>query len=276
MKAHPLEELLRPGVLPHIWCPGCGLGVVLRAFVLGFDKAKIPPQQRVVVSGIGCSARSAGYLKMDSYHTTHGRALPFATGIKLARPDLTVTVFSGDGDLFSIGGNHFIHAARRNMDLHVVCVNNFTYGMTGGQAGPTTPPRAKSSTTPDGNAEDAFCLPALAAACGAVYVARWTTLDTRRLAESIGESFTKKGFTFIEVVSPCPVSFGRANQIGGGAEEMAYYRKLEQLVPRNALLRGEITAEELAIGLHEPVKVGVLVDRERPTFLDRYHSVKKS
>ncbi len=260
-------------MLPHIWCPGCGLGVVLRAFMLGFDKAGVPPEKRVVVSGIGCTARSAGYLKMDSYHTTHGRAIPFATGVKLARPELTVAVFSGDGDLFAIGGNHFIHAARRNMDLHVVCVNNFTYGMTGGQAGPTTPPKAKSSTTPDGNAEDAFCLPALATACGASYVARWSTLDTRLLADSMAEAFRKKGFTFIEVVAPCPVSFGRANQIGGGVEEMAYYRRLEKLLPRNALITGKVKPEDLAIGLHEELKVGVLVDRVRPTFLERYDSV---
>ena len=138
---HPCEGLLRSDRLPHIWCPECGIGIALSCFGAALTNAGLDLDEVAVVSGIGCSGRVAGYLKLDSFHTTHGRAIPFATGLKMANPELKVVVFSGDGDLVSIGGNHFIHAARRNVDLTVICVNNFNYAMTGGQVGPTTPTR---------------------------------------------------------------------------------------------------------------------------------------
>ncbi|UCE42661.1 MAG: 2-oxoacid:ferredoxin oxidoreductase subunit beta, partial [Candidatus Aminicenantes bacterium] len=146
----PSEKFLRMDRIPHIWCPGCGIGTVVTSFNEALKKSKIDLDQVSVVSGIGCTGRVAGYVKLDSFHTTHGRAVPFATGLKLANPDLKVVVFSGDGDIFGIGGNHFIHAARRNMDITIICVNNFNYAMTGGQVAATTPIDANASTAPYG------------------------------------------------------------------------------------------------------------------------------
>ena len=266
---HPLEAMMRSEALPHIWCPGCGIGTALGCFIHGLERAGVPMDRRVLVSGIGCSSRVVYYAKTDAYHTTHGRAIPFATGVKLTNPELNVTVFAGDGDLFAIGGNHFIHAARRNIDLLVVCINNFTYGMTGGQAGPTTPPGARSTTTPHGNFEIPFNLPYLASACGATYVARWTTLDVRRLRDAFAEVVTKRGFRFIEVLAPCPVSFGKTNKIGSGVEELEYYSHLEVLRTRR---EGEDLAET-DIDLGKPIVVGKFVDRAKPTFIERYSAV---
>ncbi len=273
-KRHPMEDFLRSDMLPHIWCPGCGLGIVLKAYVNALEKAKVPEEKRIVVSGIGCSGRAAGYLNQDSYHTTHGRPIAFATGMKLANPDLNVTVISGDGDLFAIGGNHFIHAARRNMDLNVVCVNNFNYGMTGGQSGPTTPTDSKTVTTPYGNFEHPFNLPHLAASSGAVYVARWTTLDARRLRDSIAEALKKKGFTFIEVISPCPVGYGRPNRIGEGIQEMKMYQETWELKEDNWIIQEDANPREADIVLHKNIVVGVFCDIERPTFMDLYRQME--
>jgi 2-oxoglutarate ferredoxin oxidoreductase subunit beta len=270
---HPADKWLRTDMLPHIWCPGCGLGVVLNAYIKAAEKAQIPREKRVVVSGIGCSGRAAGYLNQDSYHTTHGRSIAFATGIKIARPDLNVAVISGDGDLFAIGGNHFIHAARRNMDLKVICVNNFNYGMTGGQGGPTTPIGAKTTTTPYGGFENPFNLPWLAATCGAVYVARWTTLDSRRLRDSIAEALTKKGFAFVEVISPCPIGFGRPNKIGSGLDEMKMYMDKWDLRQPNWITQEGSNPREADITLGKPIVVGKFVDIDKPTFLDLYWKI---
>ncbi|MEO0277658.1 MAG: thiamine pyrophosphate-dependent enzyme, partial [candidate division WOR-3 bacterium] len=161
-KVHPLEEYFRKERLPHIWCSGCGLGIAMSSLLYAIKELEIPREKIAIVSGIGCSGRVAGYVRVDSYHTTHGRPIAFATGLKIARPDLNVIVFSGDGDIAAIGGNHLIHAARRNMDITVICVNNFNYGMTGGQFGPTTPLEAITTTTPYGNFEYPFNLPHLA------------------------------------------------------------------------------------------------------------------
>jgi 2-oxoglutarate ferredoxin oxidoreductase subunit beta len=207
---HPLDCILREDRMPHIWCPGCGLGPATTCYVEAIRKSPIPQNNHVCVSGIGCTGRVAGYVNIDT---------------AIANPELEVTVFSGDGDIMAIGGNHFIHAARRNMDINVICVNNFNYGMTGGQGGPTTPIEAKSSTTPYGCLEYPFNLPHLAAVCGAVYVARWTSLHVRQLQKSIERMMEKNGFTFIEVVSPCPTGFGRPNRLGTGIEEMRYYQE---------------------------------------------------
>ncbi|WP_246805156.1 thiamine pyrophosphate-dependent enzyme [Desulfosarcina cetonica] len=165
--AHPLDHLIRTDRIPHIWCPGCGIGTAFSAALRGLAASGIDLAKTCVVSGIGCSGRAAGYVNLDSFHTTHGRAIPFATGLKLGNPELNVVVFSGDGDLFAIGGNHFIHAARRNMDLTVICLNNLNYGMTGGQVAATTPHQAKTTTTQNGNPEAPFNLPLLAFAAGA-------------------------------------------------------------------------------------------------------------
>ena len=209
---HPLEDLVRVDRIPHIWCPGCGTGSVFSSCLAAIKATGIDYRKFTMVSGIGCSGRGAGYVKLDSFHTTHGRAIPFASGIKMANPELNVIVFSGDGDLFAIGGNHFIHAARRNTDITVICINNLIYGMTGGQVAATTPNLAKSSTTPYGNPETPFNLPWLAYASGATYVARWTMIHVRDLIDSVVEAMNHRGFAFIEVLSPCPINYGRRNK----------------------------------------------------------------
>jgi len=253
---HPMSGMLREDRFPHIWCPGCGLGTTLSGFVAGLKEAKVDPDKTCVVSGIGCAGRVAGYLAIDSFHTTHGRALPFATGLKLARPELTVTVFSGDGDLTAIGGNHFIHAARRNIDMTVICSNNFIYGMTGGQGGPTTPTSAHSTTTPYGCFEHPFSLPHLAAASGASYVARWTSLHVRRLSKAIAEAIAKPGFSFVEIISPCPTVYLRRNKLGDGLAMMNYFKE------KSVISHGADPAD-VGISFGSEIKVGKFVDIDR-------------
>jgi 2-oxoglutarate ferredoxin oxidoreductase subunit beta len=258
---YPYEDLLRSDRLPHIWCPECGIGTSVNCFTAAMRRLGLDPDQVAIVSGIGCSGRVAGYMKLDSFHTTHGRAIPFATGLKMANPKLKVVVFSGDGDLISIGGNHFIHAARRNVDLTVICVNNFNYAMTGGQVGPTTPLEAKCTTTPYGNFEQPFNLPALAASCGAVYVARWTALHVRRLTKSFEEALTKRGFSFVEVISPCPTLYTRRNKLGTGLERMREYQ-------RTSDIKHGADPREVDIDFRGRITVGKFVDVERPTLED--------
>ena len=260
---HPLDSVLRSDRMPHIWCPGCGIGIAMRCYAQAILESGIPVDNHVVVSGIGCSGRVAGYMDIDSYHTTHGRAIPFAVGLKLANPELMVTVFSGDGDLVAIGGNHLIHAARRNVDIKVICINNFNYGMTGGQAGPTTPYGAHATTAPYGNPELPFNLPHLLDASGANYISRWTCLHVRQIKDDVLLTFKKPGFTFMEILAPCPVGFGKSNNIDDGLEEMELYRQRCVLV-RNR----EIEAEELDIDLREdrPIYVGRFVDRSRQEY----------
>ncbi len=262
IERHPMDDLLRTERLPHMWCPGCGLGTALSCFTSALMRSGLDLDKVAVVSGIGCTGRVAGYLRLDGFHTTHGRAIPFATGLKLANDDLKVVVFSGDGDLIAIGGNHFIHAARRNMDLTVICVNNFNYGMTGGQMGPTTPAGARTSTSPRGNLEHPFNIPNLAAAAGATYVARWTVLHARRLEKSIYKALLKSGFSVVEVISPCPTLYGRFNRAKYGTDMMEYYHQ-------NAVIRHDAQPWEVDIELAGEVICGEFVDIERPTFQDR-------
>ncbi|MFQ5614875.1 MAG: thiamine pyrophosphate-dependent enzyme [Anaerolineales bacterium] len=243
---HPFDEVIRADRMPHIWCPGCGIGIAMRCYAQAILESGIPIEKHVVVSGIGCTGRVAGYMDMDSYHTTHGRAIPFAIGLQLSNPELMVTVFSGDGDLAAIGGNHLIHAARRNHNLKVICVNNFNFGMTGGQAGPTTPFGARGTTAPYGNPELPFNLPYLVAAAGGNYIARWTTLHVRQLKDDILAAFTRPGFNFIEVLAPCPVGFGKSNNIDDGLEEMVLYRERCVLVQD-----GRVSMDELGIDLRK-------------------------
>ena len=262
VKKHPVDSLLRSDRLPHILCPGCGIGTTMHCYLEAVVDSGVDVNHHVCVSGIGCSGRTAGYVKVDSYHTTHGRALPFALGIAVYRPELMVTVISGDGDLSSIGGNHLIHAARRNVNLTVICINNFNYGMTGGQAGPTTPMTAKSGTTPYGVADKPFNLPHLVNAVGANFVARWSVLHARQLKDSMLRAMHKPGFAFIEVLSPCPTGFGRPNDVGEGIEEMVKYHSRCKWDDRARL-------EDVDIDLmrpDSPVIVGNFVDRDRPAF----------
>ncbi len=255
---NPVERYLRSDRIPHIWCPGCGIGTTVNCFTRAIDESGIDLDRLAIVSGIGCTGRVAGYTRVDSFHTTHGRAIPFATGLKLASPDLKVVVYSGDGDLVAIGGNHFIHAARRNVDITVVCVNNLTYGMTGGQVTPTTPEEAIATTSPYGNFEEAFNLPYLAESSGAVYVARWTVYHVLQLKKAMREAISKKGFTFIEIISPCPTLYGRRNRRGDGLDELKDYKK------RSVIKHGAST-KDVAMSFDGPIVVGKFVDRERPT-----------
>lgn len=258
---NPLDSYLRVDRIPHIWCAGCGIGPATACFIRAIERAGLDPDKIAVVSGIGCTGRVAGYVKLDSFHTTHGRALPFATGLKLGNPDLNLVVFSGDGDLIAIGGNHLIHSARRNIDMTVICVNNFNYGMTGGQMGPTTPLDARSTTSPYGNFEYPFNVPYLVAASGATYVARWTVLHLRQLERSIAEALTKPGFSFIEVISPCPTVYGRMNKLAQGLDEMHSYQQ-------RSVIRNGADPKDANIALDGPIMVGKFVDIERPTFWD--------
>jgi 2-oxoglutarate ferredoxin oxidoreductase subunit beta len=258
--ANPVEQFLRTDRLPHIWCPGCGIGTTVNCFARALLQTKADLDKVAVVSGIGCSGRVAGHVNLDSFHTTHGRAIPFATGLKLANPDLSVVVYSGDGDLIAIGGNHFIHAARRNMDLKVVCINNFTYGMTGGQYGPTTPLSALATTAPYGCFEPPFNLPHLAESSGAVYVARWTAFHVRQITHAMTEVFRKKGFCFIEILSPCPTLYERRNRLGDGLDMMHYFKE-------SSTIRHGAPTREVGLSFQGPIVLGKFVDIERPDFL---------
>ncbi len=264
LPSHPVEWGLRKDRLPHIWCPGCGIGTSVAGFVEAIKETGLDVNKLAVVSGIGCTGRVAGYMNTDSFHTTHGRAIPFAMGLHLANPELKVVVYSGDGDLAAIGGNHLIHAARRNADLTVFCVNNFNYGMTGGQSGPTTPAGARTTTTPFQAVEQPFNLPRLVAAAGATYVARWTVLDLRRLRVSMVEALNHKGFSFVEIVSPCPVYYGRRNRLGEAVDELRYYRE-------NIVIDNEASLDDLDIDFQGKLVVGKFVDIEKPTFYDKLH-----
>ncbi|HZT28667.1 MAG TPA: 2-oxoacid:ferredoxin oxidoreductase subunit beta [Bryobacteraceae bacterium] len=251
-----VEPFLRMDRMPHIWCPGCGIGTTVNCFARALLNSKVDLDKVAVVSGIGCAGRVAGYVRLDSFHTTHGRAIPFATGLKLANPELHVVVYSGDGDLFAIGGNHFIHAARRNLDIKIICLNNMIYAMTGGQTAPTTPLGAITSTAPTGVSEPAFNLVSLAEAAGAVYVARWTTYHVTQLSRAMEEVLHKKGFCFIEVLSPCPTLYQGRNRMGDGLETMKYYKAASKI--RHGAATAECTLSKTG-----EIIVGKLVDRDR-------------
>jgi 2-oxoglutarate ferredoxin oxidoreductase subunit beta len=237
-------------------------------FVRAVARTQIDPDKIAVVSGIGCSGRIAGYVKFDSFHTTHGRAVPFATGLRLGNPELNVVVISGDGDLAAIGGNHLIHAARRNITMTIICINNFNYGMTSGQVGPTTPIGAHTTTTPYGNVETPFNLPYLVASSGASYVARWTVLHIRQLEKAMAEAMTRPGFSFIEVISPCPSIYGRLNKKPTGLDIMRYYKE-------KSLIREGADPREANIELDGPIVVGKFVDIERPTLWEHLQQVSE-
>jgi len=259
--SNPVEEFLRMDRMPHIWCPGCGIGTTVNCFARALVDSKLDLKKVVVVSGIGCSGRVAGYVKLDSFHTTHGRAIPFATGLKLANPDLEVVVYSGDGDLSAIGGNHLIHAARRNVNIKVICVNNLIYAMTGGQTAPTTPNDVITATAPYGTFEPAFSLPQLAESAGATYVARWTTFHVKQLQRSMTEVLQRKGFSFIEVLSPCPTLYQRRNKMGDGLDTMKYYKQASKT-------RNGAPTSETALTKQGEIVVGKFVERDRPDYLE--------
>ena len=262
---HFALKFLREEVLPTAFCPGCGNGIVMNCFLKALEEAGFHDLSNFAfVSGIGCAAWCVSpYFRSDSLHTTHGRPIAFASGLKLARPELNVVVISGDGDLVGIGGNHLIHAARRNMDLFVICINNFNYGMTGGQVGPTTPYGIKTTTTPYGNPEYSFDLARLVESAGGNFVARWTTVHVRQLIRSIKKALKKEGFRFIEVVSQCPTAFGRRIGKPTGIDLMKWFRKQSIHISKVQ------SAEEIEY----KIIIGEFVDRDKPGFVNNIYKI---
>ena len=256
---------LRMNKLPHIWCPGCGNGIVLKALLRAIDSLKLDKNKTVIVSGIGCSSRASGYMDFNTLHTTHGRALTFATGIKMAKPELNVIVISGDGDATAIGGNHFIHACRRNIDLTLILFNNNIYGMTGGQYSPTTPLGMMASTAPYGQMEPPFDISALAVAAGASFVARTTTYHSLQMEKYITRGLAKKGFSLIEAISGCPTLFGRKNKMGDPST-LIKWQKDQSLTLEQAK---DLPPEELK----GKFVIGVFADRDIPEYTSQYAKI---
>jgi 2-oxoglutarate ferredoxin oxidoreductase subunit beta len=251
---------------PHVWCPGCGNGIVLGAMIRAIDHLAYSKDDIVLVSGIGCSGRMSVYVDFNTLHTTHGRALTFATGVKLANPKLKVIVIMGDGDALAIGGNHFIHAARRNIDLTALIINNSIYGMTGGQHSPATPYGKMATTTALYNIEPAFNIAELAVTAGAVFVGRGTVYHAELLHKLIEKALQKKGFSLLEIITHCPTYFGRKNKMGSAVEMMEWQR--DTAVPLEKAR--QLPPEEMA----GKFSIGVLMDKEAPGFLDEYEKVK--
>jgi 2-oxoglutarate ferredoxin oxidoreductase subunit beta len=259
------EYLRHHKKFPHLWCAGCGIGIVMGSILRSVEKLDLNQDDVAVISGIGCTGRMPVYMDFNTMHTTHGRALPFATGLKMARPEMEIIVVMGDGDALAIGGNHFIHAARRNIDLTVIVVNNNIYGMTGGQSSPTTPLDAMSSTAPYGHIEQPFPVCELAMAAGAAFVARSTVYHATQLDKLVERAMRKQGFAVVEAVSYCHTTFGRANQLKTPVQMMRLLKdnsitiqaaeKLGDQVPDNGIVRG------------------VFRDDEKPEFTELYDQV---
>jgi 2-oxoglutarate ferredoxin oxidoreductase subunit beta len=263
VEGHPLAKYLRKGSQSHTHCSGCGNGIVAQSFLRAIDETGISMRKVVCVAGIGCSGWiPSPYFDVDTLHVTHGRPIAFATGVKLGNPDLEVVVFTGDGDCSAIGGNHLIHAARRNIGVKVICVNNMIYGMTGGEVAPTTPKGTKTTTTPFGSLERPFDLSKLVAAAGGTYVSRWTTYHVARLVASMKKVLTRKGFSFIEVISQCPVHYGRRIGITDPVEMMRWFQK--QSVPVDKAR--ELSEQELS----GKFIIGEFVDTEVPELSQLY------
>lgn len=238
--------------LPHIWCPGCGNGIILSALVEAIDKSGLDRDKTCIVSGIGCAGRASGYLNFDSLHTLHGRAIAFASGIKLANPKQNVIVITGDGDCTAIGGNHFIHACRRNIDLNVIVFNNNIYGMTGGQYSPTTPKNMITTTSACGMIERQFNILDLAQSAGATFTARGMVYYYDNLVNIIGESFKNKGFSVVEAITPCPVQYGRRNKMSNPADLMRYLK------------------EAVSFTDDSKIKLGILKNTKDTEYVDEY------
>ena len=218
MPSQLVLDNFRVNKLPHIWCPGCGHGILMRAITVAIDELGLDKDKVCIVSGIGCSSRAAGYMDFSTLHTTHGRAIAFATGLKMANPELHVIVITGDGDCSAIGGNHLIHACRRNIDITTVVFNNNIYGMTGGQFSPTTPQLDKGTTAPYGNIDKPFDICQLAKGAGATYVARSTAYHAKQMINYVKKGIQHKGFALVEGMSSCPTYYGRKNRKGSAVD----------------------------------------------------------
>jgi 2-oxoglutarate/2-oxoacid ferredoxin oxidoreductase subunit beta len=257
-----MKDYIRERFFPHLWCAGCGHGMVLNGLIRAVDKLGIKKNNIAMVSGIGCSSRISGYLDFHTMHTLHGRALAFATGVKLSRPDLHVIVPMGDGDALAIGGNHFIHAARRNINITAIVMNNRIYGMTGGQYSPLSGYGILASTAPYTNVDQSFDTVELAKAAGATFVARTTAFHAQQMSELIQEAILHKGFAVVEVLSQCPTYFGRRNKQGDAVEMLKLMQKISTPI-------GSKAKEEHP----ELVERGVFVKKEQPEYCEAYDTV---
>jgi 2-oxoglutarate/2-oxoacid ferredoxin oxidoreductase subunit beta len=254
-----LRAYLRQERMPDMWCPGCGHGNAMTALATAFDRLQTDLDQLVLVGGIGCASRMTFYLDTNAMHTTHGRALAFATGIKLSRPELTVLAVMGDGDALAIGGNHLIHACRRNIDITALVLNNQIYGMTGGQAAPTTPVGFRTTTSANGSIEQSFDTVQLALGAGATFVARTTTFDFDEMPRMIEAAMRHRGFSLVEILSQCPTYFGRLNRLGEGRALLDYEKDLT--APEEQVTRDELVS-------HLPT--GIFRDEVRGEYTRRY------
>jgi len=254
-----VREYLRERFLPHLWCPGCGHGEVLTSLIRAIERLAIKKKNLVMVSGIGCSARISGYVDVHSLHTIHGRALAFATGVKVARPELNVIVPMGDGDALAIGGNHFIHAARRNIDLTAIVMNNRIYGMTGGQFSPLSGAGVRASTAPFATIDPSFDVVELARAAGATFVARSTTYHAKQLSEFIERAVRHKGFSVVEALTQCPTYFGRKNKAGDAVAMINWFK--DNTTPIGSKAKKENPAL---------IERGVFVERQAPEYCETY------
>ncbi len=257
-----IKKMLRLHRLPHIWCPGCGNGIITQAFLRAVLELGLDPGRICVVSGIGCSSRVVEYLDFDTVHTAHGRAIPFATGIKVARPELHVIVLAGDGDIAAIGGNHFIHGARRNIDITVIIFNNSNYGMTGGQYSPLTLFGEKATTAPYGMVEQPFDMCELAAGAGATFVARSTTWHALELQKLIERGIDHKGFSAIEVITGCHVNYGKRNNRETAVKMLKWQKEHAVPVEKFNSMRDEERQGLFAIGIIRSVS--------RPEYTEEY------
>lgn len=263
--AFDYDQYLRVDRLPHIWCPGCGHGIIFKALLRSIHGLEIDKNDLMLVSGIGCASRLPGYADFNTLHTTHGRALPFATGIKVMKPNLHVIVTSGDGDAVAIGGNHFIHTCRRNIDMTLIVFNNSIYGMTGGQVSPTTPYGSFASTAPWGNLSVHFDFMKLAQGAGATFVARATTYHVKLLEKVITQAIAHKGFSVVEVLEDCPTAYGRRNKMRGPVQMMKFWK--DNCVMIDAL--DKLPLEEAK----EKIPIGIFCQTTRQEFTDEQHQV---
>jgi 2-oxoglutarate ferredoxin oxidoreductase subunit beta len=257
-----VKDFLRERFMPHIWCPGCGHGIVMNNLVRAIENLGLKKNDIVMVTGIGCSARISGYLDFHSLHTIHGRALAFATGVKLSRPELTIIVPMGDGDALAIGGNHFIHAARRNIDMTAIIMNNSIYGMTGGQFSPLSGYGKTATTAPFGNIQEAFDIVQLAKGVGTSFVARSTTYHVSSLTEILEKAILHKGFSVVEILSQCPTYFGRKNRMGDAVDMLQYFKA--HTVPVGSKKKKEDQTL---------IERGIFMEESRPEYCDEYEKI---
>ncbi len=250
---------------PHVWCPGCGHGVVMGSLIRAIDKLNLSKDNVIMVSGIGCSSRMTAYVDFNTLHTLHGRPIAFATGVKLANPELPVIVITGDGDAIAIGGNHFIHAARRNIDITVILMNNNIYGMTGGQVSPTTPYGARGSTARVGNPEHPFDISQLAITAGASFVARSTAYHVPAMDRLIQQALENKGFSLVEIFSQCPTYEGKWNKRGDAPQMLKHYK--DNAIPVTS--RSKYTEEQLK----EKFLIGILHHQPKAEFTSEYQKI---